>query len=762
MILRYIAASCLLALGLSAQAQSNGVFGFEYQPAAKVVHGTDTLRHAWAGGMNTPQLSNIDLNADGQQDLFAFDRESSRSYTFLNVASGTGRRWQYAPQYESLFPEGLYGWVLLRDYDCDGRPDLFTDMGGDIRVFRNVPGTRGLPSFTLASNQLRFAIGTADSNIAVGGYNMPALQDVNGDGKLDIMTYDFSASRTMELYLNTSPGTCGGALMFRQETNYWGNVVSCSNIGCAMYQPQGAPQCVAYRRPLHTPGHNVLLLDLDGDGDQDLLDGLDNCPELVRLINQGNATTANFPGAGITSSFPAANPVRIDVFPAAYSVDTNFDGRADLVIAPNMLDNRADLVSMRNSVRLYDNTAASGAPVFAYNANGFLQNDMIDVSEAAAPTFGDISGDGLPDMLIGNLANKVNGVYRSSLTYYQNVGTRTNPIFKLITEDYLGLAATEYLGIKPALVDLNRDGALDLVFSAWYQSSGNLFFLLNTATASQPAAYNLASLSNFVGRGPAGSGNLPYYRYDRPCFTDVDNDGYVDLLIGTNEIREPGMSLRYFRNLGQSNLASTFELVNNDFGHIRDMGDRPVNLSPVVADFDGDGQPDLVTSDNSGTLRFFSNYRSQGASFVERTNLLYNNVTGRLDVSRLGNAGLHVNTNLAAADLNNDGKPELFVGMEAGGIMSYATRSNILTTHAEAARALALSVYPNPATTTATVETATPTRLTLLDLTGRSLRQDATSQRHHSLDLNGLAAGLYLVRAEAANGQIAVQRLVVK
>jgi len=761
MIFRYIAAGCLLALGLSAQAQSGTTFGFEYQPAAKVVHGTDTLRHAWAGGMNTPQFSNIDLNADGQNDLFVFDRESSRSYTFLNVASGAGRQWQYAPQYESLFPEGLYGWVLLRDYDCDGRPDLFADMSGDIRVFRNVVGAGGLPNFTLASNQLRFAIGAGDSNIAVGGYNMPALQDVNGDGKLDILTYDFSSSRVMELYLNTSPGTCGGALTFRQETNYWGNIVSCS--ACATYQPQGESQCITYRRPSHTPGHNVLLVDLDGDGDQDLLDGLDNCPELMRLMNLGNATTANLPGAGISASYPTANPIRVNTFPAGYSIDANFDGRADLVVAPNMLDNRADMVSMRDAVRLYENTAASGAPAFTYRANGFLQNDMIDVSEAAAPTFGDLSGDGLPDMLIGNLADKVNGVYRASLTYYQNVGTLTSPIFKLITEDYMGLAANEYLGLKPVLVDLNRDGALDLVFSAWYQSSGTFFFLLNTATASQPAAYNLANLSYFVGRGPAGSGILPYYRYDKPCFTDVDNDGYVDLLIGTNEVREPGMSLRYFRNLGLSTLTNTFELVNDDFGQIRDANSRPVNLSPVVADFDGDGLPDLMTSDYSGTLRFFGNYRNQSGAFVERTDLLYNNVTSQLEVSRLGNAGQHVNTSLAAADLNHDGRPELFVGMEAGGIMSYTTRNRLPTAaQSEAARTLALSVYPNPATTTATIETATPTSLTLLDLTGRTLRQDASLQRRHLLDLNGLAAGVYLVRAEGANGQLAVQRLVVK
>ena len=58
-----------------------------------------------------------------------------------------GRRWRYAPEYENLFPADLYSWVLLRDYDCDGRPDLFTSVyGGDIRVFRIV-AVSGRPSF---------------------------------------------------------------------------------------------------------------------------------------------------------------------------------------------------------------------------------------------------------------------------------------------------------------------------------------------------------------------------------------------------------------------------------------------------------------------------------------------------------------------------------------------------------------------------------------------------------------------------------------
>jgi hypothetical protein len=775
MMRTYTLLLALLAFSLVSRAQSGTGFGFEYRPVAKVVQGTDTLRNAWAGGFNTPQFSTIDLNNDGQQDLFAFDHETSRCYTFLSVAAPAainGRRWEYAPQYESLFPADLEGWALLRDYDCDGRADLFTYAnGGDIRVFRNVLAN-GRPSFVLATNQIRCTGNfPGSSNLNVGGYNLPAIQDVNGDGKLDIMNYDFYSSAWIEQYINTSADPCGSALSFFQTQNQWGGLESCS--GCGSYTLNG--QSCFTARPTHTGGHSLLLVDLDGDGDQDLIDGRDNCPELSRLLNVGTTTSPVVTQASISSSFPSATaPVNVPVFPAGYSFDANFDGRPDLVVAPNMVNNQADLVSMSHQIQLFTNSAATGAPAYNYQANGFLQSDMIDVSEAAAPTFGDIDSDGLVDMLIGNHADRVNNVYRAALAYYRNVGTRTRPIFKLMNSDYLGLSTQNLLGIKPVLVDLDRNGTLDLAYSVWDRGTNVLYYILNTAAVGQPAAFNAANAVNFKPQGPTGvvwtsptptSGVLTYFKGDMPCFTDVDNDGYVDLLMGTNESREPGMALRYFRNRGRGPLDSAFVLVDNDFGHIRDAaGQRPVNLSPTVADFDGDGRPDLVVADEAGILRFYSDYRNQNASlFSERNDVLYNPLTGVYENNRFGK-GLYTRYGLAAADVNGDGAPELFVGTEAGGVLSYGTRNRgtVTATHTEAARVLALSVYPNPATASATVETATPTRLTVLDLTGRVVQTVAVAQRRHTLNLTGLAAGVYLVRAVGTDGAAAVQRLAVQ
>ncbi|TGE09796.1 FG-GAP-like repeat-containing protein [Hymenobacter fodinae] len=748
-------------------AQTTQPFGFEVKAVAKVLHGTDTLRNAWAGGLNSPQFSNIDLNGDQQPDLYLFDRATTRSLTFLNVADGTGRAWQYAPEYEALFPSGLQGWVLLRDYDCDGRPDLFTyGNGGDIRVYRNMAGPNGRPDFQLITNQLTYFDPSptgGNVNITTGGYNLPAIQDVNGDGRLDILTYDFaSTAPSINYYRNATTTGCGGLAMV-EATNYWGGITACLS-GCTgfAFEPD---QCRAAARPNHTGGYNLEVVDLDGDGDLDVLTARDNCAELISLRNDGTSQLARMTAAGINLNFPTGTaPVRVPNFPSAYPVDVTFDGRPDLVVAPNLYDN-VDTVDTRASVHLYRNTSAAGAPVYAFQQNNFLQEGMLDVSEAAAPTFGDLTGDGLVDMLIGGTSrNTPKQFYRATLSFYRNVGTAAKPVFQLVTSDYLGLSSRHLVAIKPALVDLNRDGRLDLAYTSTERtvsSTGTitdavapLAVMLNTASAGQAATFAAPTLLSTVSS----------VINDAPCFTDVDGDGNVDLLLGTNLNSSdiPGFSLRYYRNSGTGSLGQAFTLVDSDYGKIRSSnGSRPANLHAVVADLDGDTFPDLLTTDGSGEVRLYSNFRAQTGAFLPQTDLFFNPLLGQFQASRLGTVS-RARYAPAVADANQDGRPELYIGTEAGGILSYGVRSRVLATSPAAAAALPLQLYPNPATTTVTMEAARPVRYTLLDITGRVLRRQTQVLRTHTLSLTGLAPGVYLIRCETADGAQATKRLVVQ
>ena len=118
-----------LTLSLFAQAQ------FTYKLDQSIVVEADgkTLTLPWAGGLNSVQVNTMDLNGDNNQDLVLFDRTTNKILTFLNESS----QYVYAPEYEELFPTEVTQWILLRDFNCDGKKDIFTSDPFGIVVFVN-------------------------------------------------------------------------------------------------------------------------------------------------------------------------------------------------------------------------------------------------------------------------------------------------------------------------------------------------------------------------------------------------------------------------------------------------------------------------------------------------------------------------------------------------------------------------------------------------------------------------------------------------
>ncbi len=92
------------------------------------------LASAWAGGLNAAQVSTMDLNADGLDDLVIYDNTTFKINTFLVVNNS----YRYAPEYEILFPSEISTFVVLRDYNCDGKKDLFTFGQIGVFVFKNI------------------------------------------------------------------------------------------------------------------------------------------------------------------------------------------------------------------------------------------------------------------------------------------------------------------------------------------------------------------------------------------------------------------------------------------------------------------------------------------------------------------------------------------------------------------------------------------------------------------------------------------------
>ncbi|MDD3637854.1 MAG: VCBS repeat-containing protein, partial [Bacteroidales bacterium] len=185
----------------------------------------ESLKHAWAGGLDACQFGRMDLDGDGKQDLLVFDRRGNRLLTYLNKGSHGEIDYDLAPQYVSFFPD-FDEWVIFVDYDRDGFEDIFTYSKGwaGIKVYRHL-GTFP-PEFELVvSPYLTSFQGGGYVNILATNADYPALTDVDGDGDLDLLSF-WSLGTFIELHTNLSIELYGHAdsLVYERTDFCWGRV----------------------------------------------------------------------------------------------------------------------------------------------------------------------------------------------------------------------------------------------------------------------------------------------------------------------------------------------------------------------------------------------------------------------------------------------------------------------------------------------------------------------------------------------------------
>ena len=192
----------------------------------------NVLRNPWAGGMNLPQFSEVDLNNDGILDLVVYDREGIVSSTFINGGSAGLVDYDYAPEYMKRFPREVRNFMLLRDYNCDGIEDIFGmyevwGQGLGVAVWKGSYDANDTIQFTLVKDQLKYDVGsTVLYKMFIYNTDLPAIDDIDGDGDLDILafTLDLYFPSNVFWYKNTSfeNGYGCDSLDFDLETQCWG------------------------------------------------------------------------------------------------------------------------------------------------------------------------------------------------------------------------------------------------------------------------------------------------------------------------------------------------------------------------------------------------------------------------------------------------------------------------------------------------------------------------------------------------------------
>ncbi|RLD56632.1 MAG: hypothetical protein DRJ05_11020 [Bacteroidetes bacterium] len=654
-----------------------------------------TYAFPWAGGMNSCQFNEIDLDLDGIKDLMVFDRNGDRIMTFLNGGTSGEVDYTYAPEYAQNFPE-LFDWVILADYNMDGKADIFTYSPGwaGMKVYKNTSGEE--LSFTIeVEPYLKSFQGGGYVNILVTYADYPGISDIDGDGDLDILTF-WGLGSFVEFHKNLSieKYDIPDSLDFEETASCWGYFaendesnqlyLDTCNFTNNNHNPNN-PFLRNEKANRHT-GSTFLLLDLDNDNDKDLLLGDVDYPNLVELINGGDSEEAHM--TSFDTLFPSYDKaINLFSMPLGSYLDIDNDDIKDLIVSP--FDPSPITSRNTRSVQLYKNDGANGLPDFTFTQNDFLQQDMIDVGSGSCPLLFDYDNDGLQDLFISNFGYYMysyydpgaflKSVYWANIALFRNTGTANVPEFSRITHNFAGLHTKHLRGLYPTFGDLDGDGDADMLVG---HEDGTLLFFENISTTNDTMEF-APLIENYQ--------DIDVGMFSAPQLIDLNSDDLPDLAIGRQDGR-----ISYYENVGT--------LANPQFTLITDfMGG--VNVTDSTVSYTGYSTP-----------QFFRNTENQLELLVgsERGKVYYyKDIEGNLEGSftesdslflLVGDDAFEMDMGMRSAgvisDLNNDGWQDLITGNYSGGL-NYFAGSPLPGVHGLTQtinNGFDISVFPNPAT----------------------------------------------------------------
>ena len=305
---------------------------------------------------------------------------------------------------------------------------------------------------------------------------------------------------------------------------------------------------------------------------------------------------------------PAAAPLTFEENPSSFSV--------------SLVSSEADRVEARP--RFHDATLASGLGAPRHDPPQKLTNRLIDgIWPGSGVAVLDFDQDGGEDLFVGDGVRSI--LYENDgKGHFIDVTVRAG----LAASDSAGIAAT---GV--AAGDIDGDGYPDLAVTDAFGPT-RLFRNRRDGTFEE-----ITGTSGVVTSGPTRS----------LAFADVNGDGNLDLFVcGTGDYYGQMPDPPFDANDGRRN----YLFLGDGKGHFRDASaewgvEKPTrwSLSCLFADFDGDGRPDLIVTNDFGLKN------------------LYHNVDGKRfeDVTKkLGAEDRGYGMSAAWGDFDGDGRMDLY------------------------------------------------------------------------------------------------------
>lgn len=709
------------------------------------------LQDGWTGGMNSPQFSQCDLNRDGIDDLVAFDRVGNKVMTYLNRGDGSDTTYYYAPQYEEIFPAEITAWMLIRDYNHDSIPDIFTYGGAGTKVYKGSLQGDTLVRFDVVSSLLLYKFDpTTYTNIWTSVDDVPAFVDVNFDGDIDILTFDVLGGSTIQYFENQTMENIGNpayhvdSFKYELMTKCWGGVAESNldnSVVLGISCKDGDGTIITEYDERHA-GSTIFAFDDGNDHDVDLLLGDISFANLVFLENCGDSSFASV--CDYDTIFPSCNTsVTLPIFPAGFGIDADNDGLSDLLIAPNARTGARDV----NNIMFYKNVNDTACS-FAYQTDSFIVDQSFDFGTDSKPIFFDYNGDGLLDIVVGNYGYfRPFDTYKSTLAVLENIGTQSSPSYKLRTADYQNVSVYERIAVHPAFGDMDGDGREDMIIG---DHQGYLHYFRNTG--STVASFPTMTAPQYFG--------IDVGEFAAPFIYDMNGDGLKDLVVGKKNGK-----VNYYWNFGTtSNPQFSADSVNLNFGNISVVQN---NASENFA------APSVIRNASNELLIFSGSMRGTIFEYIVDPTKLRSGAFLCIDSNYL-REDLGAKANIAIADINNDGNWEYVAGNARGGLMMYSdslwnpgTTLNLPTGIAEVKTSSnGVILYPNPAKNYVNIRLREGNfenaQVHIYNVIGENFATEPTiSKDIIHLNTSSLAKGMYFVRITGM-GNTYTARMVIE